>query len=175
MSRPAGSAMSIWCCFPQLIEDTRQFLVDDFTGRFQLHLFGMSDETMPLWSDRELLQITVDDPYDSDSAWAHIGMNSDEARALQASTLDEVRRRNDSAVYLYWQGRYEEALLPDAAAATNLAVEKSIERLAMIARDHPDIDAGAAEVRAELAKLAHFRRDTEPDGRPAVRSCRLMI
>jgi anaerobic magnesium-protoporphyrin IX monomethyl ester cyclase len=141
-------------------EDTRKFLLDDFSGRFQLHLFGMTDETMPLWSDRETLQIQVDDPYDSDSAWSHVGMNSDEARTLQATTLDEVRRRSDDAVYLYWQGRYEGALLPGASAADNLVIEKAIERLAMVARDHSDLDDGAAAVRAQIALLA--RHDVAP-------------
>jgi anaerobic magnesium-protoporphyrin IX monomethyl ester cyclase len=134
-------------------EDTRRFLVKDFSGRFQLHLFGMSDETMPLWNDRELLQIEVDDPYDSDSSWSHIGMNSGEARALQAATLDEVRRRNDDAVLLYWQSGYEEPLAPGMPAATNLAIEKAIERLAMVARDHSGADSGAAQVRAQLDVL----------------------
>jgi hypothetical protein len=136
-------------------EDTRRFLVNDFSGRFQLHLFGMSDETMPLWSDRELLQIEVDDPYDTDSAWSHIGMNSDEARALQAATLDEARRRNDDAVLLYWQAGYEQPLVPGMPAETNLVIEKAIERLAMVARDHSGVDSGAAQVRAQLDILRH--------------------
>ncbi len=166
-----GSGMDYSVCFivgypgetHDQFNDTQRFLVDEYHGRFQLHLFGMSDETMPLWSERELLQIRVDDPYDSDSAWSHVGMNSREAETLRAGTLDRVRRTNDQAVLLYWQGVYEEPLLPGTSAAASISIEKAIERLAMVARDHSDVDAGAAAVRAQLDSLArHDVRWREP-------------
>jgi anaerobic magnesium-protoporphyrin IX monomethyl ester cyclase len=134
-------------------EDTRRFLIDDFKGEFQLHLFGISDETMPVWGDRELLKLEAEDAYDSDSAWSHCGMNSEEAKTLQAATLDEVRRRNSGAVYRHWQSRFEEELLPGSSRADNMAAEKAIERIAMVGRDYSNVAAGAAEVRAQIETL----------------------
>jgi hypothetical protein len=142
---------------PEYFQDTGRFLVDEFVGRYQLHLFGTSDETMPLWNDRETLRIEVDDPHDSDSAWSHIGMNSDDARRLRTATLDETRRRNDKAVFLYWQGRFQEPLVPSASADANLAIEKAIERIGMVGRDFPDDhDRGAAQVKRQLETLGQY-------------------
>jgi anaerobic magnesium-protoporphyrin IX monomethyl ester cyclase len=132
---------------------TRDFLVNEFAGRFQLHLFGMSDETMPLWSRREEFGIQVADPYDSDTEWSHTGMSSAEARALRAGTLDEVRRQNDKAVLVYWQGDYQSPVAPGLPAAQNLAIEKAVERLAMVGRDCDTIAGGCAQARAQLDTL----------------------
>ncbi|MBF6063307.1 radical SAM protein [Nocardia terpenica] len=134
-------------------EDTRRFLIDEYAGRFALHLFSVSDETMPLWEDREELQITVEDPYDPDSAWSHRGMTSADAKQLQLETLDEIRRKNDHAVVSLWQREYERPLLPTADRKGNLVMEKALERLAMVPRDFTDIDAAADNVRHQLDVL----------------------
>lgn len=133
--------------------DTRNYLLDEYRGYFMLHQFSISDETMPLWDDREALQISVEDPADPDSAWSHIGMSSDDARQLQAETLDEIRRRNDDAVLMLWQREFQHPLLPGAGSRANLAVEKAIERLAMAPRDYADLDDGAAQIRRQLDVL----------------------
>jgi anaerobic magnesium-protoporphyrin IX monomethyl ester cyclase len=137
-------------------DDTRRFLVDEFSGHFQVHRFGITDETMPLWDDKEALRIQVDDPYDSDSAWSHIGMTSDDAWALRTETLDEVRRVNDGAVLNFWQGGYERPLIPHADRKANLAVQKAVERLAMVASDCDDVAAGAERVRSQVATLRRY-------------------
>jgi tRNA A37 methylthiotransferase MiaB len=138
---------------PEEFEDTRRFLVDEYAGHFMLHLFSITDETMPLWADREELAITVDDPHNTDSPWSHIGMNSHDARRLQAETLDEVRRRNSDAVLMLWQGDYQHALMPGHDNHTNLAVEKALELLAMAPRDFADHDRGAADMVLRLDQL----------------------
>jgi anaerobic magnesium-protoporphyrin IX monomethyl ester cyclase len=155
------SAMDYSICFivgypgetRETFEETRRFLVDDYQGHFSLHMFGMTDETMPVWQQRDLLKIEVDDPYDLDSEWSHIGMDSGTAKSLQTAALDEIRRTNDKAVVDHWQDNYQRPLMPEAPPATNLAVEKAIERLALVARDHSDVDAGAAHVNAQLDVL----------------------
>jgi anaerobic magnesium-protoporphyrin IX monomethyl ester cyclase len=133
--------------------DTREFLTSEYSGHFTLHQFSISDETMPLWDDRVELRIEVDDPNDPDSAWSHSGMTSDEARKLQADTLDAIRHGNDNAVLMLWQSHYQHPLLPSGAIGDNLVVEKAVERLAMAPRDFPDLDQGAAQVRAQLRVL----------------------
>ncbi|RKT54270.1 B12-binding domain-containing radical SAM protein [Saccharothrix australiensis] len=139
---------------PEMFADTRDFLVEEYDGHFMLNLFTITDETMPLWQDRERLRIQADDPEDPDSNWSHIGMTRDDALALQADALDRVRRRNDRAVYLLWQRSYQNLMLPHRDRDTNLAVEKCVERLAMAPRDFTDPDRGAAEMRAQLDRLA---------------------
>jgi anaerobic magnesium-protoporphyrin IX monomethyl ester cyclase len=134
-------------------EDTRRFLVDEYAGRFALHLFSVSDETMPLWEDREELQITVEDPYDPNSPWSHVGMTSSDARQLQRETLDEIRRKNDRAVVSLWQREYERPLLPMADRATNLVVEKALERLVMAPHDYADLDQAGDCIREQLDAL----------------------
>ena len=73
------------------------------------------------------------------------------------------------AVLLYWQGQYDEALMPDASAETNLAVEKAVERLALVARDYPDAEAGAAQVQRQLAVLDRYGVTPDPAAAPAAR------
>ncbi|ROO60635.1 radical SAM superfamily enzyme YgiQ (UPF0313 family) [Micromonospora sp. Llam0] len=143
-------------------EVTRRFIVDEHSGRFSLHLFSLSDETMPLWEDREELQIVVDDLLDPDSAWSHVGMNIDEARKLQAETLDEVRRRNDTAVASLWQREYQRPLLPTVGPRSNLVLEKAIERLALCSRDHETVQEAAAAARSHVGELKEMGVELDP-------------
>lgn len=137
-------------------EATRRFLIDEYAGRFSLHLFSISDETMPLWRDREELQITVEDPYDPDSAWSHVGMTSDDARRMQLETLDEIRRKNDRAVVSLWQREFQRPLHSNVGRWDNLVVEKAMERLAMVPRDYPDLAEASRQVRTQLEVLRSY-------------------
>ncbi|MFL6145132.1 MAG: B12-binding domain-containing radical SAM protein [Labedaea sp.] len=167
----AGSEIGYTNCFmvgypgedPVQFEDTSGFLRQEYRGRFMLHQFSITDETMPLWADREELQIKADDPADPDSPWSHRGMTSDEARRLQAETLDAVRSDNDAAVLVLWQREYQHPLVRAADLRTNLLVEKAVERLAMVERDHPDPDRGAAQVRTQLDVLRRHGIEPWPD------------
>ena len=168
-----GSEMGYTNCFivgypgenPNQFGDTQRFLLDEYEGHFMLHMFSVTDETMPLWEDREALQIEVDDPYDPASPWSHIGMTSSEATRLQAETLDQVRMSNDSAVTFLWQRDYQEPLIPTKSAAANLAVEKAVERLAMAPRDFENVDGGAQQILRQVENLrelgVHVRGRTE--------------
>ncbi|MER6096571.1 radical SAM protein [Streptomyces sp. NPDC001728] len=138
---------------PEQFEDTRRFLVEEFSGHFMLHLFSITDESMPLWADKDELRIRTDDPEDPDAPWSHTGMSSEEARSLQAGTLDLVRRRNDRAVLKLWQGEFEPPLVPTADLRTNLIVEKAVERLAMAPLDETDVSRGADRIREQLELL----------------------
>jgi pyruvate-formate lyase-activating enzyme len=138
---------------PEQFEDTRRFLFDDYEGHFTLNLFTATDETMPLWEDREELQIEVDDPYDPASPWSHIGMDSEEATRLQTDTLDRVRMSNDTAVPFMWQRPYQLPLVPTLSMAENLSVEKAVERLVMAPRDFNDVDEGAAQIIRQVELL----------------------
>ncbi|OEV08295.1 hypothetical protein AN218_27160 [Streptomyces nanshensis] len=138
---------------PEMFRDTQDYLAGEYTGHFSMARFSVTDETMPLWEDREALQIEADDPNDPHSRWSHIGMDSDRAAQLYGETLDTVRRRNDHAVLKLWQHDYQHWLLPREDRKTNIAVEKSVERLAMAERDHDDLDEGARAISAQLDAL----------------------
>lgn len=114
---------------------TRDFLVHEYEGHFMLSVFSVSDETMPVWQDRERLQIEVHDPEEPDYSWSHIGMDVHTARTLNHDTLDTVRRSNSNAVLMLWQADYQHWLLPHATTAANLAVEKAVERIGLAPRD----------------------------------------
>ncbi|MFG2776692.1 B12-binding domain-containing radical SAM protein [Streptomyces prunicolor] len=154
---------------PEMFRDTADYLVDDYVGYFQLSRFSITDETMPLWQDREELRITADDPSDPASAWSHIGMDSAQADRLQAETLDRVRLHNDKAVYHLWQRPYQHWLMPDHDRWTNIAVEKCVERLAMAPRDYDSLDRAAHEVRVQLARLRELGVELSPHGRELCR------
>lgn len=118
---------------------THDYLVNDYSGRFYLSVFSMTDETMPVWQDADRLQLKIEDFEDPDARWSHIGMDSDTAKRLRKQTLDEVRRANDDAVLLLWQMDYQLPALPGLSHQTNLRVEKLVERLGMLPVDVPDL------------------------------------
>ena len=118
---------------------THDYLVNDYSGRFYLSVFSMTDETMPVWQDADRLQLKIEDFEDPDARWSHIGMDSGTAKRLRKQTLDEVRRANDDAVLLLWQMDYQLPALPGLSHRTNLRVEKLVERLGMLPVDVPDV------------------------------------
>jgi tRNA A37 methylthiotransferase MiaB len=153
-------------------QETRDYLTTSYSGRFMLHPFSITDETMPLWADGEELGIVSADPTDPDSPWNHVGMSSDDARVLFVDTLREVRARNDHAVLNLWQREYDEPLLPDADRPTALAVEKAVERLAMAPTDFADMVRGAGVVGDQLRTLARHGVRVRSMGRPSVTPAR---
>jgi anaerobic magnesium-protoporphyrin IX monomethyl ester cyclase len=136
--------------------ETKDFLIEEYAGHFMLNFFSLSDETMPLWKDRDELRIKFADPDDPHSWWSHIGMNSDDARTLQMSALHEIREKNDDGVLVLWQHRYDPWFMPHRSRRDNLRVEKAVERLAMAPAVHEDIDRGAAEIRRQFERLNHM-------------------
>jgi hypothetical protein len=141
---------------PEHFRDTEQFLLNEYAGHFMLSVFSVSDETMPLWTDREELKISIADPEEPDADWSHIGMDIHDARRLNSSTLDSIRRLNDDAVTMLWQGQYQHWFMPHTDRRTNLAVEKCVERIAMASKDYSNVDEGAHQVRAQLRRLEQF-------------------
>ncbi|MEV6834715.1 radical SAM protein [Streptomyces sp. NPDC051133] len=168
----SGSGLSYYGLFicgypgenPEMFQDTQDYLLHEYSGHFALSKFSITDETMPLWQDKEELQIEADDPTNPASPWSHIGMNSDQAAALQKETLDKVRLTNDKAVLSLWQHDYEHWLMPRHDHATNIAVEKCLERMAMAPVDHRDLDAGAAVIRDNIHRLKDHGVELAPAG-----------
>ena len=148
---------------PEDFAQTREFLAEEYAGHFMLSVFGISDETMPLWEDREALQIQVHDPDNPDLSWSHIGMDVHTARELNHSTLDLVRRVNDRAVLRLWQPEYQHLLMPQLGRVENIAVEKAVERIGLTPRDYPDATEAVPYIRKQLDVLARYGVTLYPD------------
>lgn len=138
---------------PDMFRDTQDYLVNEHVGHFALSKFSITDENMPLWEDREKLQIVAENPNDTTAPWSHIGMDSDEALRLQLETFDKVRKHSETAVLNLWQHGYQHTLLPRHDRAKNIATEKCVDRLAMAPKDYPDVDEGAHAMRTQVNRL----------------------
>ena len=169
----AGSGIDLHASFmigylgetPEDFAETRAYLVDEFEGHFNLHYFMMQDETMPLWEDGPLYDLELENGW----TWKHSGMDSKTAWTLRGEALREVRWKNDRAVQNYWQFWYDRPLLPGATHRQNLAVEKTLDRLAYVARDFGDGPDAARRCRGLLDSLESAGVDTGLDhGKPAV-------
>jgi anaerobic magnesium-protoporphyrin IX monomethyl ester cyclase len=139
---------------PEDYKLTHEFLAGEYSGHFMLSVFSLSDEQMPVWEDAERFKIRIHDPNNPDYSWEHSGMDVDTARSLNHNTLDEVRRSNDGAVLMLWQADYQHWLMPHLPHATNLKIEKLVERIAMLPRDCPDPYLGREKMNEYLTTLA---------------------
>ncbi|MGH2600689.1 MAG: B12-binding domain-containing radical SAM protein [Dehalococcoidia bacterium] len=140
---------------PEQFEDTRRYLIDEYTGRFSLYVFSLSDETMPVWQDVQRFQLKINNLDTPDEGWHHVGMDHHAARHLQREALKEIRWNNDHAVLNHWQGAYEMPLAPTRSDAANLRIEKLIEQLGMLPVDYhqdSDQDRRQAALIAELGR-----------------------
>lgn len=119
---------------PEDFEESHRFIVNKFAGRFMVHSFSLSDETMPVWKDAETFELEVQSPH----TWKHRGMDSDTAKMLRVRTINEARWQSEEGVFLGWQPKYQLPLVPDLDVTTNYRIEKLIERLAFLGRDIQD-------------------------------------
>jgi anaerobic magnesium-protoporphyrin IX monomethyl ester cyclase len=132
---------------------THDFLVNEFTGYYIMSVFSLQDETMPVWTRAAEFGLTVSDPDDYDYLWRHNGMDEPTARSLLNACLDEMRLGNDDAVLMHWQAMYEHPFLPSRPRSENMRLEKTIERLAMTPKDHPEPGDARAAIARHLDTL----------------------
>ncbi|WP_174526244.1 B12-binding domain-containing radical SAM protein [Micromonospora maritima] len=139
---------------PEDYRQTHDFLTNEYRGYFMLSIFSMQDETMPVWQEADKYDLQVADPEDPDSGWSHCGMDFAQAKALHRETLHEVRRRNDEALLVLWQSRYEVPIAPKLPRRQRLRIEKLIERIGMLPVDEPDRARGRQLAAGYLHQLA---------------------
>ena len=147
---------------PDNYKTTHDFLVNNFVGHFKLHVFGLTDEAMPVWGERERFDLKVLNDDEPDFSWVHSGMDATTALELNHWTLDAVRRQNSLAVLHMWQDRYQRYLIPSFNRTNNLRIEKLVEKIAMLPRDFPDPSDGLREfdwLLAEASEFGIFRSD----------------
>jgi hypothetical protein len=150
---------------PEQFADTNDFLITDYKGHFMLSVFSLSDEQMPVWQDADRFQIKIHDPENPDYSWSHSGMGYETAKSLNHRTLDQVRLQNPHAVLLLWQARYQHWLMPHMGAATNLALEKLVERIGFLARDISDAASREKQLQSLLNSLETFGVYRDPSRR----------
>lgn len=141
---------------PEDYQLTHDFLVRDYEGLFNVHFFLFNDETMPVWDDAPLYDLDVTNAW----TWKHSGMDSMTAIMLRLKTLREVRWKNDRAVHDLWQPAYVRPFVPEVGVATNLRIEKAIERLGHLVKDLGDGEDSSARCRALLEGLEADGVDT---------------
>lgn len=147
---------------PELFEETKNFLVSEYSGQFALYTFMFEDETMPVWKDAERFSLRVFDADGDAENWTHNGMDSQTAARLRLETLRDVRWKNDHAIARLWQHDYESPLLPDRSLAENKVVEKLVDRLGMLSADITDPAEAASRQADLLSRLAHHGVVAEP-------------
>lgn len=141
---------------PDEFRETHDFLTTEYSGYFMLSVFSMQDETMPVWQEADKYDLRVTDPDDPDSGWSHSGMDFEQAKALHRETLHQVRRRNDEALLVLWQSRYEVPIAPELPRRQRLRIEKLIERIGMLPVDEPDRARGRDLADGYLHQLAGY-------------------
>lgn len=119
-------------------EETYQFLVNQYRGRFMLSIFSFTDETMPVWEDTQKYDLKIRDARNPNYSWQHCGMNYETAQMLYERTTRDVRWKNDNGVLLLWQQRYQSPLAPSLSHEENILLEKLIERLSFLLKDYED-------------------------------------
>ena len=134
---------------PEDYERTHQFIVDQYHGRFNVHFFIMQDETMPVWQDAERYDLTVTTPW----KWRHSGMTSNTAMELRERTINDVRWKNDEALFDVWQAWHERPMVPGASLRTAIRIEKAIERIAFAWKDLGENDSTSRRIRSLLSEL----------------------
>jgi radical SAM superfamily enzyme YgiQ (UPF0313 family) len=133
---------------PEAYQDTHDFITRELRGRFMLTVFGIVDETMPVWADAEKYQLEV-----TEDGWRHCGMDRATAARLLSHTMTEARWKNDAAVLISWQTNYAAPLVPGIGAKANRKIEKAIERLAFLPRDLGTGKDAATRARALVGEL----------------------
>lgn len=141
---------------PEEYEQTHQFIVDQYHGRFNVHFFIMQDETMPVWQDAEKYQLKVKSPW----KWKHVGMNSGTAMELRARTIQEVRWKNDAAVFDVWQSWHDRPIVPGSDVRAAHRIEKAVERLAFAWKDLGESETTSRRVQSLLSELETLGVDT---------------
>lgn len=140
---------------PKEFNKTREYLMNEHYGHFNIYVFEFEDEIMPIWQDREKFHLQVFEDEDSFSwshgglNWSHCGMNSLMANKLRSQTIKDVRLSNSKAIHCSWQRYFQWPLLPEKSRKINLEVEKLIDRLIFSIKDFKN----EVERKNEIAKI----------------------
>lgn len=130
---------------------TKKFLLNDYSRHFQLNVFSLTDETMPIWQEADKYNLIVDDK-ERPTYWKHCGMDINKAQRLQQETIKEARWTSEKAVAVEWQIEYQLPLNPVLDNISNYRIEKLIDRLAFAPVDFHNNPAKCKQVSEDILR-----------------------
>jgi radical SAM superfamily enzyme YgiQ (UPF0313 family) len=141
---------------PADYQATHDFLTNEYAGHFQLYVFSLQDETMPVCEDAERFAITLADREDTNYAWTHVGMDIEKACSLRLQTLRNVRWKNNDAIPFLWQTDFQTPLLPHLPPHDNYRAEKLVEQIGFLPVDYPHPETSGAILRKLLVQMGEL-------------------
>lgn len=142
-------------------QKTREYLLTEHYGHFNVYVFEFEDKSMPIWKDRDKFQIEV---YMDDNSgyfwkhgglnWKHCGMDSNTANRLRNKLLRDIRKSNKTqAIHKSWQYNFEFPFVPELSRQENLKIEQLFDRLIYVALDYPNSEERKAVLESIIKKL----------------------
>ena len=133
---------------PTEFQKTREYLLMEHYGHFNIYVFEFEDKSMPIWKDRDKFQIEVYKDVESGFFWKHgglnwkhCGMDSNTAYSLRNTLLRDIRKSNKTkAIHKSWQYAFEFPFIPERNRQENLKIEQLFDKLMYIALDYPDLE-----------------------------------
>lgn len=126
---------------------TRDYLLNDHFGHYNLYIFEFEGDSMPVWEDREKFDLKIyddkTDEYDwkhGGENWEHIGMNSATAKKLREETIKIIRTSKSQVIHKTWQYRFKTPIIEHLSRKENIEIEKLIDQLVFIRLDYSDED-----------------------------------
>lgn len=126
-------------------EKTKQYLINEHFGHYNIYRFEFEDESMPIWKDKDKFDLKIFNESDSiydwqhgGESWSHIGMDSVTAKKLRAETIKAIRLSESQAVHSTWQYRFQWPFIAQLSRQENIHIEKLIDRLVFVGSDHPN-------------------------------------
>jgi anaerobic magnesium-protoporphyrin IX monomethyl ester cyclase len=153
---------------PEEHEKTRQYLINEHFGNYNIYVFEFENESMPIWKDKDkfILKIFEDKTptyswQHGGEFWEHIGMNSTTAKMLRKETIKKVRLSNSRAIHRTWQYKFQWPFIASLSRQENLQIEKSIDRLVFVAVDYPDKQERTEKIEKIMNELKKFNISME--------------
>lgn len=125
---------------------TRNYLINEHYGHFNIYVFEFEDKCMPIWEDKEKFQIEIYEDEENQDIWNHGGLNwkhngmdSKEANRLREKLLSDIRKcQSTKAIHKSWQYAYEWPLIKERTREENICIEKIFDQLMFLKTDYID-------------------------------------
>lgn len=141
-------------------EKTRQYLINEHFGHYNIYRFEFEDKSMPIWKDKDKFDLKIFNESDSiydwqhgGESWSHIGMDSVTAKKLRAETIKAIRISESQAVHSTWQYRFQWPFIPQVSRQKNIHIEKLIDQLVFVGLDYPNEIDRTDNILAIIKKL----------------------
>jgi radical SAM superfamily enzyme YgiQ (UPF0313 family) len=124
---------------------TRDYLLKEHFGHYNIYLFEFEDKSMPIWKDKDKFNLQIFDEgefkYDwkhGGESWSHCGMNSNTAKKLRSDTIMQVRCSDSLAIHRTWQYKFYWPFITRLSRQENIYIEKLLDQLVFVSTDYPE-------------------------------------